>query len=126
VLLMMYTPMHAGMFPRVHQQAQRALQASQVFLLRTIRKRDVEVVGGDNVHDVDMRLQALYHALGTSLDLQHWKFEEPIKRAIAAGDDGFARLCQAAEPLTSLVRPVLTRLVASSDPTSAAGLFCED
>lgn len=75
-----------------------------MFLLRTIRKRGVEVVGGDEVVAVDARLQSLYHALGTSLELQQWKFEEPVKRAIAAGDDGFARLCQAAEPLTTLVR----------------------
>jgi hypothetical protein len=80
------------------------MQASQLFLLRSIRKREVEVVGGDDVRAVDARLQALYHALSCSLELRHWRFEEPIKRAIVTSDDGFARLCQAADPLASLVR----------------------
>lgn len=57
----------------------------------------------DDVEVVDKRLRQLYKALSGSLDLEHWKFEPAIKEAIAGSDQSFARLCQAAEGLASLV-----------------------
>lgn len=57
----------------------------------------------EDVEIVDKRLRQLYKALSSSLELEHWKFEPVIKEAIAGSDQSFARLCQAAEGLASLV-----------------------
>jgi Holliday junction resolvasome RuvABC endonuclease subunit len=79
------------------------MQASQLFLLRAYRNRGIDLIRTNDVEMVDKRLQQLYKALASSLELEHWKFELAIKDAIAGSDQSFARLCQAAEGLASLV-----------------------
>lgn len=83
------------------------MQASQLFLLRACRNKGLAIVSLDDVEIVDKRLRQLYKALSSSLELEHWKFEPVIKAAIAGSDQSFARLCQAAEGLASLVLPCL-------------------
>lgn len=89
---------------RAQQACTRRLQVTQTFLLRTIRKRDLDLIGSPAVLQMDTRLQSLSRALATSLELQHWKFDDKVKAAIASSAASFAELCQAAEPLTVLVR----------------------
>ena len=80
------------------------MQATQMFLLRTFSKKGLDLVASADVEAVDLRLATLCRALSSSLELQNWKFDPAIKRAIAGTDEAFARLCQAAEPLSSMVR----------------------
>jgi hypothetical protein len=80
------------------------LQATQMFLLRAFSKKGLDLMASADVEAVDLRLATLCRALGGSLELQHWKFEDAIKKAILGTDETFAVLCQAAEPLSSLVR----------------------
>jgi hypothetical protein len=75
-----------------------------MFLMRVYTKKGLDLVGSADVEAVDLRLATLCRALGRSLELQHWKFEEKLKRAIVGVDQGFANLCQAAEPLAAMVR----------------------
>lgn len=79
------------------------MQASQLFLLRACRNKGLAIVSLDDVEIVDKRLRQIYKAMSSSLELEHWKFEPAIKEAIAGSDQSFARLCQAAEGLASLV-----------------------
>lgn len=79
------------------------MQAAQLFLLRACRNKGLAIVSLDDVETVDKRLRQLYKALSSSLELEHWKFDHAIKEAIAGSDQSFARLCQAAEGLASLV-----------------------
>lgn len=81
-----------------------AAQASQRFLLRGLAKRGIDPVASADIEAVDLRLTTLCRALSSSLDLEHWKFDAAVKSAIAGTDEAFARLCQAAEPLSSMVR----------------------
>lgn len=64
----------------------------------------MDLVASADIEAVDLRLATLCRALSSSLELQHWKFEDTIKTAIAGTDEAFAVLCQAAEPIASLVR----------------------
>ena len=80
------------------------VQASQRFLLRACTKRGIDLVASADIEAVDLRLTTLCRALSSSLELEHWKFDAAIKHAIAGTDEAFARLCQAAEPLSSMVR----------------------
>lgn len=74
-----------------------------MFLMRVYTKKGLDLVGSADVEAVDLRLATLCRALSTSLELQHWKFEDKIKTAITGVDEAFAKLCQAAEPLASMV-----------------------
>ena len=74
-----------------------------MFLMRTFRKHNLDLVASADVEAVDLRLATLCRALGSSLELEHWKFEDAIKKAILGTDEAFATLCQAAEPLSSMV-----------------------
>lgn len=83
-----------------------------MFLLRAYAKRGLRLVGSADTEAVDLRLSTLCRALGSSLELEHWKFENNIKAAIASSDGNFARLCDAAQPLAELVRRPMQALQA--------------
>jgi hypothetical protein len=74
-----------------------------MFFLRTFTKKGLQLVGSAEIEAVDLRLGTLCRALSSSLELEHWKFEASIKEAISNGDDSFAHLCAAAQPLADLV-----------------------
>lgn len=63
----------------------------------------LQLVGSAEIEAVDLRLGTLCRALSSSLELEHWKFDSSIKEAISGGDDSFARLCAATQPLAELV-----------------------